>query len=520
MRSRIRILLNTGIAVSFLVFGMSFSQSLGKALSDQTKSTVLVESGKNQQILELMLRNQQLQLDNSLEALNQKKTEIDAQTNWLNINVQFLGVLIALLAFGQVVIGFLTVNKYTQEGKNAVSVAQNAANLATSVSSAVNANVQDIKKLVDEGEKLVENMKSLRHKAQLEVDLIAQKTHPDEKLTPPQLAEVENFAISSNSYERLNGLAIQAEQSGDWDNAKSFWGAVLAMNPENSRAYFGAAFSLNGKADKTIDIEERLLLLNSAASNYEMAASLDPQDSDTWYNWGSVLLEIGNLLDLNDSKLQSFELAQKKFLKSIDLKPSHYDSWFNLATSFRLRADCNAIKDHKSGLIQRAIECFKKASGLKDDDPDVWKCHGESLEILAELTSSVPDKRRLLEEANGLLTKAVNNNNLSVDYLVSSSNILIDLGMLPQEKETRDEYLRSAEEKLRSAETIAPGSGSYNLASIYSIDNKIPDAKEQLERAREYGKLETRNHMETDPDFNNLRTSDPDWFSTFLDRAF
>jgi hypothetical protein len=66
------------------------------------------------------------------------------------------------------------------------------------------------------------------------------------------------------------------------------------------------------------------------------------------------------------------------------------------------------------------------------------------------------------------------------------------------------------------AEEIRPGSGAYNLACLYALQNREEECRGWLEKSYQHGTLPSREYLEKDTDLDNVR--EKEWFQKFLDR--
>ena len=71
-----------------------------------------------------------------------------------------------------------------------------------------------------------------------------------------------------------------------------------------------------------------------------------------------------------------------------------------------------------------------------------------------------------------------------------------------------------AAEKLHHGERLMPGSCSYNLACLYSLNGKEGDCRKYLEASFAAGQLPNLDHLLGDGDLDPVRGSE--WFQEFL----
>jgi len=127
-------------------------------------------------------------------------------------------------------------------------------------------------------------------------------------------------------------------------------------------------------------------------------------------------------------------------------------------------------------------------------------------------SSDVADK--LYQEAaeKFAFSMVINPSNLkaAIDWGVTLMEQARGRGVDPQ-----DPLYDQAVEKLMLAESITPGSTTYNLACIQSLRGDFDAARESLEVARNFGSLPDKEEILNDPDLADARRKR--WFKTFLD---
>ncbi|OQY87741.1 MAG: hypothetical protein B6D41_11520, partial [Chloroflexi bacterium UTCFX4] len=74
--------------------------------------------------------------------------------------------------------------------------------------------------------------------------------------------------------------------------------------------------------------------------------------------------------------------------------------------------------------------------------------------------------------------------------------------------------LTRAEAVLLQAESVRIGSGSYNLACVYSLKGDQASCRKYLIESKDFNELPSRSHLEQDADLDLVRHTD--WFQEFL----
>ena len=78
----------------------------------------------------------------------------------------------------------------------------------------------------------------------------------------------------------------------------------------------------------------------------------------------------------------------------------------------------------------------------------------------------------------------------------------------------KENLLIKAKDVLLQAEQIEKGSGSYNLACVYSLLGHDAECLKWLETSKEAGRLPKREHLDNDKDMDSVR--EKQWFKDFL----
>ena len=129
-------------------------------------------------------------------------------------------------------------------------------------------------------------------------------------------------------------------------------------------------------------------------------------------------------------------------------------------------------------------------------------------------TKSGNEADKLYQEATEkfLFCMVINPSNLkaAIDWGVTLMEQARARGADPQ-----DVLYDLAIEKLQLAESITPGSTTYNLACIQSLRGEFDAAKESLEAARDFGSLPDKEDILKDPDLATARRKK--WFKPFME---
>jgi tetratricopeptide (TPR) repeat protein len=176
-------------------------------------------------------------------------------------------------------------------------------------------------------------------------------------------------------------------------------------------------------------------------------------------------------------------------------------------------------------------EQAKQKTGAEADS--LFALAGEKFEAALRIK---PDKRESLNNwGNALLEQAKQKTGAEADQLFALAGEKFEaaLRINPDDHETlnnwgnalleqakqrigadADQLLALAVKKLLIAEELGPGSGSYNLACIASLQGDADECRKWLLNSFEHGELPTKQHLLDDSDLESVRSLD--WFQDLL----
>jgi len=234
-------------------------------------------------------------------------------------------------------------------------------------------------------------------------------------------------------------------QHGYLDQATDSFQQVIAADPNNSDAYYNLG---------TLNLQRKNLV--EARRCLEQAAKLRPDFPEAWNNLGMMAAQRGQP-----------EEAIDDFKKSLQYRPNYATALLNLGNVYRHR-----------GSFSMAEDALNRALGLQPDDPEA----NYSLGMFYA-------QQNQTQRASELLQKAIS---LRPDYPEALNN----LGVLF----VRTQDFPKAEAQFKAGIQIAPSfEQSYlNLARLYTLQNdkaKARDVLLQLLRAQP-GNTEARQALE------------------------
>ena len=174
--------------------------------------------------------------------------------------------------------------------------------------------------------------------------------------------------------------------------------------------------------------------------------------------------------------------------------------------NFYNRAESEDEDKKAISLLLQAHEAYEKAFELDPTDSWVLNNWGITLDALAKRSKGKKSREYVMEamkkfEAALELTpddhELVNNR---------AGNLILLANFTPEGKE-RQSLLERAHGYTMLAESLHPGEGAYNTACIHALRNELDLMAEWLDRSHAHGQLPKKEDIETDPDFDGVRST-------------
>jgi len=249
--------------------------------------------------------------------------------------------------------------------------------------------------------------------------------------------------------------ALLVQQNGDKEEAEELYSSALEINPRHVDTLFQKAFLLQDRKNysEAEEFYRRVLLLNpnhvdslnnlgwvvhnvsgnlpEATKLYERALHFDPKHVFALFN-------LGKLLETEEAKKGSVELAEHYYWRALDEDPNHIDALLALAGLLR-----------KSGNRNRAEDKYREVLRIKPN-------HVVALRRLG----------KLLQDQSWQLDQAINyyKRSLELDPSACDANteVLCDLGILSHEYMKESEIARGYYQRALQADPNHPRT-LYNL---------------------------------------------------------
>ncbi len=306
---------------------------------------------------------------------------------------------------------------------------------------------------------------------------------------------------------------IQEKDSLLKESIKKYEEAVK-LKPDDHEALYNWGISLSDLAKIKEDIKEKDSLLKGSIKKYEEAVKLKPDYHEALNNWGISLSDLAKIKEDIKEKDSLLKGSIKKYEEAVKLKPDYHLALNNWGISLYYLAKIKEDIKEKDSLLKGSIKKYEEAVKLKPDDHEALYNWGISLSDLAKIKEDIKEKDSLLKGSIKKYEEAVK---LKPDYHLALNNwgiSLSDLAKINENIKEKEKLFKEALELYNKAEQIKKGSGSYNLACIYSLLNDIAKSRQFLLRTKEFNELPTCDHMKTDTDLDNVRNEE--WFKEFM----
>ena len=249
----------------------------------------------------------------------------------------------------------------------------------------------------------------------------------------------------------LNNMGVVHNTLGNTNEAIDQFLAALQADPTYAEAYNNLAilYQQQGRDDE-------------ALTHFLEAVRHDPEDEKAHYNLGVLYAKQNNI-----------SAAREQFVKAVQINPEHSEAHYGLALCYS-----------RLGTIDLAMFHLRETLRI---DPDEVRAR-QILDVLLEQTQAISDE----------ITR------LSVLEEQSPRDPRLLLNLVVRYKQIGEVGI--AMEYLKKIATLLPENHEvyYNMACLSSIQNRIDETLEHLEKAIEKG-FSNWELMKTDPDLENVR---------------
>ena len=229
------------------------------------------------------------------------------------------------------------------------------------------------------------------------------------------------------------------------------------------------------------------------------------------YNWGTALLNLAKTKQGKEAE-ELFKQSFEKFKKATEIKKDKYEAFYNWGIALSDLAETKQGKEAEE-LFKQSFEKFKKATEIKKDFHEAFNNWGTALSDLAK-TKQGEEADELFKQSFENFKKATETKKDIHTAFNNWGNALLNLAKIKQGKEA-DELFKESIIKLENAENILKGSGSYNLACVYSLLQDKEKALIWFEKSLILKDISIE-HIEKDTDLDNIRKDQK--FIEFLDK--
>ncbi len=317
--------------------------------------------------------------------------------------------------------------------------------------------------------------------------------------------------------------AIAAQDLGAarvlWQQAGEKYAQALKIKPDMHEAAtnWGSALSQEAQAVAAQELDAARVLWKQAGDKYAQALAIKPDDHDVANNWGIALDKEAQAVaprDL-DAARALWKQAGDKYAQALAIKPDDHDVANNWGIALDAEAQAVAAQDLDAARVlwKQAGDKYALALKIKSDTHEAANNWGSALDEEAQAVAAqdLGAARALWQQAGEKYAQALkikpDNHEAANNWggaLAAEAQALL----VHQLKDDADQVLVCAATLLEqhiAAWPDARGQLAYNLACVYSLQERVAEAVAQLEAARQADELP--DHWPTDPDLNPIRTS-------------
>jgi tetratricopeptide (TPR) repeat protein len=345
-------------------------------------------------------------------------------------------------------------------------------------------------------------------------------------LAPRVIAAWAHISSGNDHYEK----AKAGNSAEEYELAAREYAKALVLKPDMHEALFNWGIALLGLAR----LKDDEVLFREACAKYEAALVLKPDDHEALNNWGSAF---GDLAQLKGDEAL-FRDSFAKFEAALAIKPDYHEALNNWGLALtglaQLKGDealfrdsfakfeaALAIKPDKhealnnwgsalgdlaklkgdEALFREAIGKYEAALAIKPDMHEALYNWGSALDDLARLKGDEALFREAFAKYEAALAIKPDKHKALYNWGIA----LLSLWQLTKDAALLDK----ARDVLDRAEWLNPRK-PYNRACLAALLGDEEGCRERLMRAKEFGTLPPPEHLQTDPDLENMR--DKPWF--------
>ena len=320
--------------------------------------------------------------------------------------------------------------------------------------------------------------------------------------------------VTPDNPEAHLALGNALARAGKFTGAVAHYANVLEMKPKHSKSIvldalnnWGTALFIQAQRLRGARVER---LLVEAGEKYRTALAIDPENAQTLYYWGNVLFAQARLKEGSEAD-RLFAETYNKYQAALGINPGFLEALNNWGNALTAQAQTRDGTE-ADRLFAQGYEVYQAALRIKPALPEALYNWGNALLAQAQ-TKRRADADQLFAETYEKYRAALHIRPGFREALESWG-----YGLLTQARsktgEVKQKLFKKAEERFIQAEELAPGCSSYSIACVKALSDDPMACLTWLERARRYGTLPPRRHLESDPDLDNVR--DAIWFKAFL----
>lgn len=298
--------------------------------------------------------------------------------------------------------------------------------------------------------------------------------------------------------------AISEKRSELFKQGCEKYKSAIKLDNKDERIFSNWA---NALADWAL-IDKDPVFFNDSFEKYDLAVKISPASSYIYYNWGVALYDYAKSEFVEKKMIpRLYKQSCEKYKLATQIDPLDDDAFINWGIALASWAELN--NDEK--LYLESFEKYKKASEINPNDSSIYKNWGVALYNYAQINNEI----KLYMQSFEKYQKASEINSTDASIFNSWGGALLTLAKSKTNISSHKQEIKSI---LLKAEAIKEGSGSYNLACLYSLLDQKDTALIWFEKDLKYGSSQTKDEILSDSDLDNIK-SDPQ-FKELMDKYF
>ncbi len=342
--------------------------------------------------------------------------------------------------------------------------------------------------------------------------VIAIKTTHSTSL-PPALRTLISWAHTI----KANQIAYKIKCSSPHDSRKYLsmagneYRQAIELHPQMHIALNNWGIAISRYA-KQLDIKEANIFFALAYKKYHDALKAAPDKHAILNNWGSTLSEQAQRATGKTSK-RLFQMANSKFQLAINIKNDADEVFYNWGNSLLEQARKTKTNSRSIKLYQHASDKYQQALKIDPNNSDTLCNWALCLALQAQRVSQEETADALYKQANIIYKIALDidsdkQRSLKRHHILNQWGAILIRQAKTKSLNAKNTLLKMAHEKLETAESLQPGSATYNMACLHAIMNNQQECYASLKKLHENDMLPDITTIQNDDDLLDFSESE------------